>query len=148
MRRWLRRHVAWLDTTDDEPADDPTTTTPTTLSIDEVCALLGNERRRACIRRLVTRDETVDLGALAEQIAADEQDVAGPEALTSQQRKRVYVSLYQTHAPRLADAGVVELGRDGGITPTAEAHRLHDILELLEGNVCEDDLLTASGGAD
>jgi hypothetical protein len=51
---------------------------------------------------------------LAEQIAAWENEIE-VEELTSQQRKRVYVSLYQTHLPKLAEAGIVDYDVDEGI---------------------------------
>jgi hypothetical protein len=56
---------------------------------------------------------------LAEQIAAWENDVEVGE-LTSQQRKRVYVSLYQTHLPKLAEAGIVNYDVDEGTVELAE----------------------------
>lgn len=43
---------------------------------------------------------------LAKHVAAWEYDVE-PEELDDQQQKRVYVSLYQTHVPKLEDLGVI-----------------------------------------
>lgn len=51
---------------------------------------------------------------LAEQIAALENDVE-VEELQSQQRKRVYVSLYQTHIPKLESTGIIEYDDARGI---------------------------------
>jgi hypothetical protein len=53
------------------------------------------------------------LNELAEQIAGDENDI-GVEDLSSQQRKRVYVSLHQNHLPKMDDMGVVDYDRDRG----------------------------------
>ena len=77
------------------------------IPADDVFDLLSNERRRRVLQQLRTVDEPLTVTELAELVAATENDVS-PEELTDKQRKRVYVSLYQTHVPRLADAGVVD----------------------------------------
>jgi hypothetical protein len=53
------------------------------------------------------KDGTATVKELAEQIAALENEV-DVEELSRQQRKRVYVSLYQTHIPKLESAGIIE----------------------------------------
>ena len=50
---------------------------------------------------------------LSEQIAAMENET-DVESLTRQQQKRVYISLYQTHIPKLADAGIIEHDEETG----------------------------------
>jgi len=50
---------------------------------------------------------------LAEEIAARENDI-DVESLTYKQRKRVHVSLYQTHLPKLADAEVIRYDKNDG----------------------------------
>ena len=66
------------------------------LTQDTVYDLLSNARRRFVISFLRGRNET---------------DV---DDLTDQQVKRVYVSLYQTHIPKLADSGLVDYDKDTG----------------------------------
>lgn len=82
---------------------------PTT---DEAFTLLRNERRRAVLRDLREHPETT-LTELSERIGAAEADTT-PDRVGSTDRKRVYISLYQTHLPALADAGVVAYDRDRG----------------------------------
>ena len=48
---------------------------------------------------------------LAERVAAEENGVPREE-LSSAQRKRVYVSLYQTHVPKMEDAGLVDYDQE------------------------------------
>ncbi len=91
----------------------------TELSQDVVFDILSSPRRRYVLYYLRTTGETVKLTDLAEQVAAWENDTA-PEQITEQQRKRVYVSLYQTHVPRLAEAGVIEYDKDSGDIALAE----------------------------
>ncbi|MFC6718283.1 ArsR family transcriptional regulator [Natrialbaceae archaeon GCM10025810] len=84
------------------------------LSKDVIFELLKNRRRREVLAYLLDADGTVTLGELAEQIAAWENDTS-VNALSSDQRKRVYVALYQTHLPKMDDAGIVEYDQDRGL---------------------------------
>ncbi|AGB39129.1 DUF7344 domain-containing protein [Natronococcus occultus] len=89
------------------------------LSKDIIFELLKNRRRREVLTYLLEADETVTLGELAEQIAAWENDT-DVNALSSDQRKRVYVALYQTHLPKMDDAGIVEYDQDRGLITLAD----------------------------
>lgn len=84
------------------------------LSKDVIFELLKNRRRREVLAYLLEAEETVTLGELAEQIAAWENDT-DVNALSSDQRKRVYVALYQTHLPKMDDAGIVDYDQDRGL---------------------------------
>jgi len=54
--------------------------------------ILANRRRRYVIHLLQYRDESMELGPLAERVAAWEYET-DPERVTSQQRKTVYTAL-------------------------------------------------------
>lgn len=84
------------------------------LSPDLVFDLLSSQRRRMILYYLRQTGQTVTVNELSRAIAAMENRVPAEE-LTPQQKKRVYVSLYQTHLPKLAEAGVIDYDRDGGI---------------------------------
>ncbi|WP_138004361.1 DUF7344 domain-containing protein [Halalkalirubrum salinum] len=84
------------------------------LSQDTVFDLLSSSRRRFIIRRLKSRSTGIDLQTLAGDLAAQEADIDRDE-LTAQQRKRIYVSLYQTHIPKLADADVIQYDPDTSV---------------------------------
>ncbi len=94
------------------------------LSQDVVFDLLSSARRRFVLYYLRQTDGPVQLRELADEVAAWENEVPVDE-LTSQQRKRVYVSLYQTHIPKLEDVGIVDYDRDAG--SVALADRADDI---------------------
>jgi DNA-binding transcriptional ArsR family regulator len=83
------------------------------ISKDEAYDLLSNARRRFVISYLRDRSEPVALSTLSEEVAAWENETPPPD-LTDQQIKRVYVSLYQTHLPKLSEAGLVDYDRDAG----------------------------------
>jgi hypothetical protein len=104
---------------------------PTEPAIDrnDVFHVLRNRRRRYALHALKSRDEPVELGDLAEQVGAWEYDVA-PRELTSQQRKRVYNSLQQTHLPELDETGLVDFER-GTAELTERAHELDVYLEVV-----------------
>ncbi len=77
------------------------------ISTDVVFEILSNTRRRMVLYYLRKLGGSASVQELAEQIAALENDV-DVEELQSQQRKRVYVSLYQTHIPKLEETGIIE----------------------------------------
>ncbi|MDS0258522.1 hypothetical protein NDI56_03740 [Haloarcula sp. S1CR25-12] len=91
------------------------------LSLDLVFEILKNSRRREVIHYLREQEpgERVSLGELAEHVAAIENDTT-TDALTSSQRKRVYVGLYQCHLPKMDDMGVVDFNQDRGHVALAE----------------------------
>lgn len=80
------------------------------LEKEAVFDLLYNPRRRATLRLLLQRDRPHSMDELVERIAAEENDVPVGE-LTRQQRRRVHVSLYQTHLPLLDDVDAIEYDR-------------------------------------
>jgi len=82
-----------------------------TLSQDAAFDLLSNARRRLALKYLLEQDTPVGIDELAAHVAAVENDTE-IEQLDEKQRKRTYVSLYQTHIPKLAKAGVVEYDSD------------------------------------
>lgn len=93
------------------------------LSQDTVFDVLSSARRRDTIKILREEETPIELTTLAEIVAARENDTT-VEELSSQDRKRVYVSLYQTHVPKLVDVGIVEHDTDSGevwLTPKASA---------------------------
>lgn len=83
------------------------------LSQDLVFDLLSSPRRRFVLYYLRTESDSIALTALADEVAAWEYETP-VEELTDQERKRAYVSLYQTHIPKLADAGIVEYDAESG----------------------------------
>jgi len=101
------------------------------LTQDEVFDLLSSPRRRYVIYYLQQSDGPVELGRLADEVASWENEISVDE-LTSQQRKRVYVSLYQTHIPRLEEFGIIDYDIDEG-TVTVNDH-LDDVSTFLSGD--------------
>jgi hypothetical protein len=81
---------------------------------DDAYHLLSNGRRRAVMRYLLDVEESAELGTLAEHVAAIENDCE-PEALSSDDRKRVYISLYQGHMPKLAKHDLVDYDQARGV---------------------------------
>jgi len=83
------------------------------ISQDTVFDVLSSARRRETISILREEETPIELTTLAETVAARENETT-VEELSSQDRKRVYVSLYQTHIPKLVDVGIVEHDSDSG----------------------------------
>ncbi len=92
------------------------------LSKDDTFHILQNERRRRVLRYLSDAEGPVDMRDIAEQVAAWEHDTT-VQQLTSDQRQRVYIALYQSHLPKLADFGLITYNRSRGVverTPLAD----------------------------
>lgn len=103
------------------PEADAESSPDDALPLDVVFGALKNARRRRVLRYLDDRHEPVSLSDLAEHVAAIENDTS-PENLAAQQRKRVYVALYQCHLPKLDDMGVITFNKSRGTierNPTA-----------------------------
>lgn len=93
-----------------EPASTEASDESTSLSKDVIFDIIKNRRRRLVLDFLRNR-QTTTLPDLAEHVAAVENEKE-IRRLTSSERKRVYVGLYQCHLPKLADAGVIDYNPD------------------------------------
>lgn len=96
------------------------------LSQNTVFEIFSNTRRRMVLYYLRDRGGPVPVEELAAEVAAFEND-ANVDDLSRQQRKRVYVSLYQTHLPKLEEAGVIDY-KDDGIQLTDRARKMDTYL--------------------
>lgn len=89
------------------------------LPLDQVFEIVKNQRRRYVLRYLNAVDGEVSLSDLAEQIAAWENDKE-IRKITSSERKRVYVGLYQCHLPKMAGMDVITYNKARGIIGRGE----------------------------
>jgi hypothetical protein len=98
------------------------------LSQDLVFDLLSSPRRRFILYYLQIESGPMKLTDLADEVAAWEYETP-IEELTEQERKRAYVSLYQTHVPKLVEAGLIEHDTDSGMLRLTD--RIRDINRYL-----------------
>lgn len=104
-----------------------------TITHDDCFELLSNHRRRFTLHYLQQAENGTELGELAEQIAAWENEIP-QEEISYDQRKRVYTSLQQVHLPRMDDMGVVEFDdREGTITMGPAAEEIEIYMEVVGG---------------
>ena len=101
------------------------------LTPDDIFEILSNHRRRMVLYYLRRTGGTADVTELAGEIASMENDVP-VEDLTSQQRKRVYVSLYQTHLPKMTQMNAIEYDKDAGTVRLTD--RTNNIDRYLSGS--------------
>lgn len=94
----------------------PSEHSPTRLTKDDTFHLLQNSRRRAVLRYLLAYEdhEAFSMRDIAEAVAALEHDTM-VKRLGSVERQRVYVSLYQSHLPKLDEHGVIDYDQSRGI---------------------------------
>lgn len=111
------------------------------LTEDQIFHILQNERRRNVLRYLQDTDEPVRMRDVAEQVAAWEHDTT-VEALTSDQRQRVYIPLYQSHLPKLDTEGIIDYQQSRGIVErrpaAAQLEPYLDVGEETEGDEWDD----------
>lgn len=90
--------------------DSETQSLPHDVAFD----VLSNARRRFILRQLQSEPSGLELGEIAAELAAVENG-APVEELSRQDRKRIYVSLYQTHIPKLEDVGIIDYDTETGL---------------------------------
>lgn len=102
------------------------------LTQTEAFDILSNDRRRHALHYLLSHDEGTEIGELSRQIAAWENGEA-VDQVTAEERRRVYVSLHQTHLPRMDEAGILsyENSRDT-IELTERGESLRVYMEIVE----------------
>jgi hypothetical protein len=80
------------------------------------------------------RDEPVELGDVAEQVAAWEYDTDISQ-VSYDERKRVYTALQQSHLPKMDDVGVVDFDKNRGVVePTAALEDVEVYMDIVRGN--------------
>ncbi|GAA0514266.1 hypothetical protein SAMN04488066_103151 [Halorubrum aquaticum] len=103
------------------------------VSDDELYDVLANQRRRFAVHLLKREEETMEIGEMAEQIAAWENDVDMAE-ITGSDRKRVYTALQQSHLPKMDRAGVVHFNKNRGVVePTDALENIDLYMDVVEG---------------
>ena len=85
------------------------TETDGSLEASEVHDILRNDRRRFAIKHLREQGGSLSVRDLSEEVAAVE---TGERPAPRDKRRSVYVSLHQTHLPKLDDLGIVEYDTD------------------------------------
>lgn len=96
------------------------------LSQDQVFEVLKSPRRRYALYYLKQVGGRAELSDITEQVAAWENEIPVGN-LSSEQRKRVYISLYQTHMPKLDDSNVVEYDQSRGVVELGKNARELDV---------------------
>lgn len=110
----------------------PRSNEETTCSRDDVFTILSNRRRRYALHACKCAETPIELSDLAEQVAAWEYEKDRQE-LQSDERRRVYTAMQQTHLPTMEKAGVIEY-EDQTIELTERAEDLDIYMDVVPGN--------------
>jgi DNA-binding transcriptional ArsR family regulator len=114
------------------PLDRLRTTNP--YDEETVFQVLRNRRRRYVLHLLKQEEGVVPVGRVAEQVAAWENDKE-VAAVTPTERKRVYISLIQSHLPTLTDANMVVFDEEAStVRLTDDAEAIDVYVELAPEN--------------
>jgi len=98
---------------DADEATDATADAAPPINLDQIFGLLRNRRRRDVLWYLLGTEGQVSLSELAESIAARECGKPVSQ-ITSQERKRVYIGLYQGHLSKMDDCGAIRYNQPRG----------------------------------
>ena len=97
------------------------------LEQTEIHDVLRNDRRRVVLSHLQDTDTPVSVRELSEHVAAVE---TGESPAPRDVRQSVYVSLHQTHLPKLTELGIVESQAEG-VALSDQARRVIVYLEIV-----------------
>lgn len=109
--------VETTDAAEDERSEQ--TDAVDSFPLDLVFGILKNSRRRRVLQYLQEADGQASLGDVAEHIAAHEND-KDVQQITSRERKRVYVGLYQCHLPKMDAMGIISFDKSRGTVELGE----------------------------
>lgn len=90
--------------TEELPLDD-------TDEVDNLFTVLRNSRRRFVLRYLKENGGSAEFDELARHLAGREEGIE-PDEVSERQKRRVFISLYQTHLAQLENHGLVDWDRD------------------------------------
>ena len=100
--------------------------------VDTVFEILAHHRRRYALECLREYENPLPLADLADEVAVREHDAPLPE-VPSETVKRVYLSLYHTHIPKLAAAEYVEYSQErDAVTLTEHSERAERLRATIE----------------
>lgn len=103
-------HLPGYNSLQEQLSSPPSSQEP---SKETIFNLLRNGRRRYLLQYLETQEGVVRLGDLADALANWEMEDEDAY-VTHKDRKRAYVSLYQTHLPKLDDANIIDYNQPRG----------------------------------
>lgn len=99
--------------------EDSATEPEVQLCKDDLHHLLSNSRRRLVLKHLYKAKGELEKGELIERVCEEEFN-APRDKIDRKERKRVYVSLSQTHLPKLEASHAIHMERDSiGLGTTA-----------------------------
>jgi hypothetical protein len=114
----------------EKDADPNPCSEPPSLSKNELFHLISTTRRREVIRYLLETGGQVGLPKLARHVAALEYETS-VEDVTQAQYQRIYIPLYQSHLPKLDEAGVIRYDSTKGLVePTTQLNAFAPYLKL------------------
>ncbi|MFC6988832.1 DUF308 domain-containing protein [Haloplanus sp. GCM10025708] len=103
---------------DESDADDESERTLDEPTEHEIFDIIANRRRRYALRALAGSNSGISLGALAERVAARENGTT-VDRVSTDERKRVYTALQQSHIPKMERTGVVRFDQETArVVPT------------------------------
>lgn len=109
-----------------------------TICTTEIHSILSNKRRLFLLEELIAREEA-EFNDLVDAVAQRELGITPENPDWHDERKKVRVSLYQTHIDRLKEHGIIDYQRKTGLIQLAEnAEAISPYLEVPTLGTTED----------
>jgi len=102
------------------------------ISRDDIFDILSSHRRRYALRFMRSSNGPFELGEIAEQVAAWENDKSRAEVSTDE-RHRVYTSLQQVHLPAMDAAGIINCN-NGTVRMNNQAAEVEIYMDIVPGD--------------
>lgn len=115
--------------TDDAPAN----VTDGEVLLDDVLDILASQRRRYILHCLQTHVLPLALADVADEVAVYEHDTDITD-ISAEEVKRIYISLYHTHIPKLAERGLVTYSQDRDLVTLSDNGEQLRALEITNDN--------------
>ncbi len=89
------------------------------MLVDDFFEILASPRRRYILHCLRTHDSPLALADVADEVAVYENE-SNITDISAEEIKRVYISLYHTHIPKLAERGLVTYSQERDLVTLSE----------------------------
>ncbi len=103
------------------------------MLLDDLFEILASPRRRYILRCLRTHDPPLALADVADEVAVYEHDTDITD-IAAEDIKRIYLSLYHTHIPKLAERGLVTYSQERDLVTLSETGKQLSAIEITNDN--------------
>lgn len=103
------------------------------MLLDDLFEILASQRRRYILHCLRKHDSSLALADVADEVAVYENE-SNITDISAEEIKRVYISLYHTHIPKLAEQGLVTYSQERDLVTLSETGKQLSAIKITNDN--------------